>query len=52
MMRKGGALLDVLITTSPITGEHGAVTGASSIARDITGEKMEQYLREQDQLKT
>jgi PAS domain S-box-containing protein len=53
MMRKGGALLDVLITTSPITGEHGAVTGASSIARDITGEKMEQYLREhEDQYRT
>jgi PAS domain S-box-containing protein len=53
MMRKGGAVLDVLITSSPIIGEHGAVTGASSIARDITGEKMEQYLREhEDQYRT
>jgi len=46
MVRKDGAVPDVLITISPILGEYGAVTGASSIARDITGEKMEQYLRE------
>lgn len=53
MMRKGGAILDVLITISPIPGEYGAITGASSIARDITGEKMEQYLREhEDQYRT
>ncbi|MDD1712235.1 MAG: PAS domain S-box protein, partial [Methanoregulaceae archaeon] len=53
LTRKGGAILDVLITISPIIGEHGAVTGASSIARDITGEKMEQYLREhEDQYRT
>jgi len=53
MMRNGGAVLDVLITISPILGESGAVTGASSIARDITGEKMEQYLREhEDQYRT
>jgi PAS domain S-box-containing protein len=53
MMRKSGAVLDVLITISPILGEYGAVTGASSIARDITGEKMEQYLREhEDQYRT
>jgi PAS domain S-box-containing protein len=48
MMRKGGAVLDVLITISPILGEYGAVCGASSIARDITGEKMEQYLRQHE----
>jgi PAS domain S-box-containing protein len=53
MLRKGGAVLDVLITISPILGEYGSVTGASSIARDITGEKMEQYLREhEDQYRT
>jgi PAS domain S-box-containing protein len=53
MMRKGGGILDVLITISPILGEYGAVSGASSIARDITGEKMEQYLREhEDQYRT
>jgi PAS domain S-box-containing protein len=53
MMRKGGAVLDVLITISPILGEYGAVSGASCIARDITGDKMEQYLREhEDQYRT
>ena len=53
MMRKGGAVLDILITISPILGEYGTVTGASSIARDVTGEKMEQYLREhEDQYRT
>ncbi len=53
MMRKGGAVLDVLITISPILGEYGTVTGASTIARDVTGEKMEQYLREhEDQYRT
>ena len=53
ILRKDGAVLDVLITISPILGEYGAITGASSIARDITGEKMEQYLREhEDQYRT
>jgi PAS domain S-box-containing protein len=53
MTRKGGAVLDILITISPILGEYGVVTGASSIVRDITGEKMEQYLREhEDQYRT
>ena len=53
ILRKGGAVLDVLITISPMIGEYGAITGASSIARDITGEKMEQYLREhEDQYRT
>jgi PAS domain S-box-containing protein len=53
MLRNGGAVLDVLITISPMLGEYGAVTGASSVARDITGEKMEQYLREhEDQYRT
>lgn len=53
MQRNGGSVLDVLITISPILGEHGIITGASSIARDITGEKMEQYLREhEDQYRT
>lgn len=53
MIRKDGVVLDVLITISPILGEYGTITGASSIARDITGEKMEQYLREhEDQYRT
>jgi PAS domain S-box-containing protein len=53
MVRKGGTVLDTLITISPIMGENGAITGASSIARDITGEKMERSLREhEDQYRT
>ncbi len=48
MLGKGGALLDVLITISPIIGENGVVAGASSIVQDITGEKMEQYLRKHE----
>jgi len=53
MMRKGGVVFDVLITISPILGEYGVVTGASCIARDITGEKMERYLRQhEDQYRT
>jgi PAS domain S-box-containing protein len=53
MLRKSGSILDVLITISPIYGENGAIAGASTIARDITGEKMEQYLRDhEDQYRT
>jgi len=48
IMRKGGAVLEVVITISPMIGEYGAITGASSIARDITGEKMELYLRQHE----
>jgi len=48
MQKKDNTPVDVLITISPIFGDGGAVTGASSIARDITGEKMEQCLREQE----
>ena len=48
MLGKGGAPLDVLITISPIIGENGVVAGASSIVQDITGEKMEQYLRKHE----
>ena len=48
-----GAVFDVLISSSPIVGENGAVVGASSIFQDITGEKMEQYLRKhEDQYRT
>jgi PAS domain S-box-containing protein len=53
MIRKGGAVLDVLVTISPLVGENGSIDGSISIARDITGEKMEQYLREhEDQYRT
>jgi PAS domain S-box-containing protein len=33
---------------SPLVGESGTIVGASSIARDITREKKEQCLREQE----
>jgi PAS domain S-box-containing protein len=37
--RKGGACFPVSLTISPIYDEHGAVVGASKIARDITEPK-------------
>lgn len=50
---RGGRVLDVLISISPIVGESGGIVGASSIVQDITGEKMEQYLRQhEDQYRT
>jgi PAS domain S-box-containing protein len=53
MTIRSGAVLDVLISVFPIVGENGAVVGASSIVQDITGEKMEQYLRQhEDQYRT
>jgi signal transduction histidine kinase len=36
---KSGRLLEVSITTSPIKGSDGRITGASKIARDITAAK-------------
>jgi PAS domain S-box-containing protein len=48
MTAKGGAVLDVLISISPMIGEGDIVTGASSIIQDITGEKMELYLRQHE----
>jgi len=53
MTTRSGAVLEVLISVSPIIGESGAIVGASSIVQDITGEKMEQYLRQhEDQYRT
>src|SRR5687767_13938312 len=37
--RKDGTVVDVSLTISPIRDEHGAVIGASKIARDITERK-------------
>jgi len=48
MIRKDGTPVDVLITISPIRGEHDAIDGASSIVRDITREKLEQHLRDHE----
>jgi PAS domain S-box-containing protein len=36
---KSGRLLDVSLTVSPIKDEHGAIVGASKIARDISSRK-------------
>jgi len=53
MTARNGVVMDVLISISPIIGDNGAVVGASSIVQDITGEKMEQYLRQhEDQYRT
>jgi len=49
MLRGGGEPVDVLITISPISGDNGTIAGASLIVRDITGEKMEQCLREHEE---
>jgi PAS domain S-box-containing protein len=37
--RKDGSLVEVSITTSPIKDANGRITGASTIARDITKER-------------
>ena len=39
-LRKDGRLVDVSVTISPIRDEHGAIVGASKIARDITLRKL------------
>jgi PAS domain S-box-containing protein len=35
-LRKDGTVLDVSITVSPVRDHHGAVVGASTVARDVT----------------
>jgi len=48
-VRKDGTLLDISLAISPILDAHGAVVGASSIARDITEKKRaEEVLQERD----
>jgi PAS domain S-box-containing protein len=37
--RRDGSLLDVSVTISPIRDRHGAVIGASTIVRDISGRR-------------
>jgi len=47
---KDGRQIDVSLTVSPIRDEHGTITGASTIARDITArKKSEQKLRESEE---
>ena len=38
-MRKGGELIDISLTVSPIRGPHGTIIGASKIARDVTEQR-------------
>ncbi|MDD4136838.1 MAG: PAS domain S-box protein [Methanoregula sp.] len=47
-IRKDGGLIDVSVTISPLTDNAGNVTGASTIARDISPGKAEQRLREKE----
>ncbi|MDQ2700689.1 MAG: EAL domain-containing protein, partial [Actinomycetota bacterium] len=53
-VRKDGTPVDISVTVSPILDEDGAVTGASSVARDITYRKETearlQYLADHDGL--
>lgn len=45
-MAKGGQILDVSLTQSPVRNDHGEIVGASVIARDLTDRKrMERQLR-------
>jgi PAS domain S-box-containing protein len=48
MRRKDSSVIDVMITICPMKGENEEVVGASSIVRDITREKVEQHIREQE----
>ena len=46
--RKDGTQIDISLTVSPIRNAEGKITGASKIARDITGQKrVEAQLRRQ-----
>ena len=48
--RKDGTLVDVSVTLSPIKNNEGKITGASSIAHDITSRKRaEELIRENEE---
>ena len=59
-VRKGGVLIDVSVTISPIRDREGRIIGASKIARDISAQKQAQEklvlvndeLRRADQMKS
>jgi len=48
MRRKDSSIIDVMMTTCPMKGENEEIVGASSVVRDITREKVEQHIREQE----
>lgn len=50
-VRKDGAKVDVSIVMSPVSDDSGAVTGASAIARDISGRKKAERLLVESELK-
>jgi PAS domain S-box-containing protein len=50
MVRKDGDSIDTLVTICPIRGENVAIAGASLIIRDVTREKLEQYMRQREDL--
>ena len=50
-MRKDGKEIKVALTVSPIRDSHGAVVGASTIARDITERwRLEQLLHQSQKM--
>jgi PAS domain S-box-containing protein len=46
-MHKDGTIIDISLTVSPIRNSAGEITGASAIARDITGHKRSEKEREE-----
>ncbi|MCG3121865.1 MAG: Sensor histidine kinase RcsC [Phycisphaerales bacterium] len=45
-LTKAGRLIHVSVSVSPVRDDHGVITGASKIARDITDRKMAERERE------
>jgi len=53
MVSRAGAVIDALITICPVRDGIGAISGASSIIRDITYEKLDEHTRRyEDQYRT
>ena len=51
--RKGGELIDVSLTISPIRDRHGRITGASHVGRDISErKKLDAQLRQTQKLES
>ena len=48
MRRKDDSMIEVQMTICPMKGENEAIVGASAVVRDITREKVEQHIREQE----
>lgn len=50
-IRKDGGRISVSVTLSPLRDETGAIVGASSIARDITGRKQAEHALKRSELR-